>query len=87
MPMAQASYPKHIPLIDPNCANRSDFVNLFKFQCYEPAAMKHVTIHLYKLYTDIHMVFLFSSLLHPKHEPVTMIRIETMPSYGGYFNA
>lgn len=56
MPMV---YPKHVPLISPNCANRSDYVNLFKVQCYEPAAMKHVIIHLYNLYTDIYMGFCF----------------------------
>ena len=56
MPMV---YPKHVPLIVPNCANRSGYVNLFKLQCYELPAMKHVIVHVYKLYTDIHMVFWF----------------------------
>ena len=63
MPMV---YPKHVPLIDPNCANRSDYVNLFKSQCYQLAAMKHVIIHLYKLYTDSHMVFCFLLCCIPK---------------------
>ena len=83
MPMV---YPKHVPLIDPNCANRPEYVNHVKFQCYESAAMKHVTIYFYNSIQTFTWFFV-SSLLHAKHKAATMMKIETMPSYGGYFNA